>query len=488
MTTTTMKRIKAVGALAPLAVLSMGWTTTLVAPSVPAVVAGVTPAPPVVDLPDVGVELPAPASGTRPSLASRGGELLGVSIVQAVSTHGIPFSALAAYQRAAAVMDAADSACHLPWQLLAAIGRVESDHGRYGASDLDTEGVAHPPIIGIPLNGKRNTSAISDTDAGLLDGDVKWDRAVGPMQFIPSTWSVVGVDADGDGRRDPQDIDDAALGAAVYLCAGDGDLGTVAGREAALLRYNHSVDYVRLVLSIFAAYSQGVPVSAMPAVMQFDAGSMVTPRAPGGQGWGPDSPDKPTPTPAAIESPASQQPETDPTDPAPPTDPLPDECVAPEEPTEEPVPDPTEEPAPDPTEEPAPDPTEEPAPDPTEAPAPDPTDETTIEPAPDPTEEPAPEPTCSTPGEPAPEPDPGGDPELTGDPDPASEPSGEPSGDPAGEPAGEPTPEPEPAVVPEPVVVPDPEPAPEPGTLPEPETTTEPAADATTEPSGEPTP
>ena len=91
---------------------------------------------------------------------------------------------------------------------------------------------------------------------GMYDGDAKWDRAVGPMQFIPSTWRVVGVDADGDGRRDPQDIDDAALGAAVYLCSGDGELGTSAGRKAALLRYNHSRDYVRLVLSLFRAYAR----------------------------------------------------------------------------------------------------------------------------------------------------------------------------------------------------------------------------------------
>ena len=68
------------------------------------------------------------------------------------------------------------------------------------------------------------------------------------MQFIPSTWSVVGVDADGDGERNPQDIDDAALGTAVYLCSGSDDLGTDAGRAAAVYRYNHSQSYVDLVL------------------------------------------------------------------------------------------------------------------------------------------------------------------------------------------------------------------------------------------------
>ena len=87
-----------------------------------------------------------------------------------------------------------------------------------------------PGIYGIPLNGSNKTAEILDTDAGQYDNDTTYDRAVGPMQFIPSTWSVVGVDADGDGVRNPQDIDDAALGTAVYLCSGSDDLATDAGR------------------------------------------------------------------------------------------------------------------------------------------------------------------------------------------------------------------------------------------------------------------
>jgi hypothetical protein len=77
------------------------------------------------------------------------------------------------------------------------------------------------------------------------------------MQFIPSTWSVVGVDADGDGVRNPQDVDDAALGTAVYLCSGSDDLGTDQGRQSAVFRYNHSQSYVDLVLAIMDAYLQG---------------------------------------------------------------------------------------------------------------------------------------------------------------------------------------------------------------------------------------
>ena len=126
----------------------------------------------------------------------------------------IPAAALAAYQRAAVVIGAADESCHLAWPLVAAIGKVESDHGRTGASSLGVDGVARPAIVGIRLDGRQGTARISDSDAGRYDGDKAFDRAVGPMQFIPTTWSVVGVDADGDGVRNPQDVDDAALATA----------------------------------------------------------------------------------------------------------------------------------------------------------------------------------------------------------------------------------------------------------------------------------
>ena len=163
---------------------------------------------------------------------------------------GIPPVALTAYQRSAAVIDAADPSCRLDWSLLGAIGQVESDHGQVGGSRLNGHGVAHPAIIGPRLDGRHGTSLVRDTDAGRLDGDRRFDRAVGPMQFLPSTWAAVAVDGDGDGRRDVQDINDAALGSAVYLCADHDNLGTKAGKRAALLRYNHSHAYAATVLAI----------------------------------------------------------------------------------------------------------------------------------------------------------------------------------------------------------------------------------------------
>ncbi len=94
------------------------------------------------------------------------------------------------------------------------------------------------------------------------------------MQFIPSTWQVVKVDADGDDQRNPQDMDDAALATAVYLCSGKDNLSNRTGQEEAVYRYNHSQDYVNLVLRIMEAYSSG-DYTAVPSGTQ--AGTSFSP-------------------------------------------------------------------------------------------------------------------------------------------------------------------------------------------------------------------
>lgn len=265
MSKTRFSRGQKATALVPLALLSTAWTASLigVGGSAVAIAAGERDA-----LPD-GATVPAeaiedPASYSQPGSIGLGvPEREGNSIVRTASTSGIPSAALAAYQRAATVINAADKSCQLDWQLIGAIGRVESDHGRYNGNTLGTDGVSRPGIYGIALDGNKNTQEIRDTDAGQFDNDEVYDRAVGPMQFIPTTWSSVGVDADGDGKRNPQDIDDAALATAVYLCAGTDDLGTDQGRRSAVHRYNHSDKYVDLVLRIRDAYLDG-DYSAVP--------------------------------------------------------------------------------------------------------------------------------------------------------------------------------------------------------------------------------
>ena len=219
-------RIQKATALVPLALLSAASTASLAGAGVQTASAqGERPtarcrtAPPCRPRPSRPRPASPPPASSRPASAATAHDA-----VATASTSGIPSAALAAYQRAETVINAADKSCKLPWQLVAAIGRVESDHGRTNGNRLDAKGVARPGIYGPALNGTNDTSAINDTDAGQLDADAKYDRAVGPMQFIPSTWSVVGVDADGDAQRNPQDIDDAALATAVYLCSGDDDL------------------------------------------------------------------------------------------------------------------------------------------------------------------------------------------------------------------------------------------------------------------------
>jgi membrane-bound lytic murein transglycosylase B len=135
------------------------------------------------------------------------------------------------------VLAAAAPDCHLRWTTLAGIGKAESDHGRAGSS-LGSDGRSTPPIIGAPLDGQGARQAIPDTDSGRLDGDNRWDRAIGAMQFIPSTWQRWATDADNDKVADPQDIDDAALSAARYLCAGNRDLSTPEGWWPSILSYN----------------------------------------------------------------------------------------------------------------------------------------------------------------------------------------------------------------------------------------------------------
>ena len=260
--TTVLRRLSVLAVLAPLTVIaSSGLMRAEPSSRIESVALFAAPAE-AAALPDPTPALPglvrAPASVTDKIRDELPG--LGVLLdARFADAEAIPVRALSAYQRAETVMRSADPSCHVTWQLIAAIGKVESNHGRFGGALMTADGVVHPAILGLRLTGHGQTSRISDTDAGLLDGDTTYDRAVGPMQFIPSTWTVVGVDGDNDGRRDPQDIDDASLATAVYLCSGTDDLATTAGQRAAVHRYNHSSSYVDLVLQIMAGYLSADP-------------------------------------------------------------------------------------------------------------------------------------------------------------------------------------------------------------------------------------
>ena len=173
------------------------------------------------------------------------------------STTDLPLRALTAYATAEVRTRSGTPACHLDWATLAGIGRAESRHGNHGESRIGTDGVASPPVIGVALDGSPGLRKVSDTDDGKLDGDPVWDRGVGPLQFLPQTWRRWGVHASGDGASpDPQNIDDAAVTAARYLCAQGGNLGTPDGWWKAVLAYNNSVGYAQDVFSNADAYAR----------------------------------------------------------------------------------------------------------------------------------------------------------------------------------------------------------------------------------------
>jgi predicted nucleic acid-binding Zn-ribbon protein len=136
----------------------------------------------------------------------------------AVST--IPPAVLDLYRRASATCPG------LSWTVLAAIGSIESDHGR-------------------------------STAAGVRTG-ANFAGAMGPMQFLADTWAAYGVDGDADGQRDVYSSIDAVHGAANYLCASGA--GTLARLADAIWAYNHAGWYVDDVLALALRYgAEGLP-------------------------------------------------------------------------------------------------------------------------------------------------------------------------------------------------------------------------------------
>ena len=172
---------------------------------------------------------------------------------------GIPVSALEAYAYASRVAQVENPECHVGWTTLAGIGMVESRHGTYHGAQIAANGDVSPPIRGVHLDGTNGNLEIIDREAALGDGPV-YVRAMGPMQFIPETWRLYGVDANNDGVANPDNFDDAALSAAGYLCFRGTDLGTPRGWMNALRAYNHSELYARTVRDWATAYSNGHPL------------------------------------------------------------------------------------------------------------------------------------------------------------------------------------------------------------------------------------
>jgi membrane-bound lytic murein transglycosylase B len=184
-------------------------------------------------------------------------------VVSAPGALGIPTIALSAYRSAEMKMAAEAPGCGVSWNLLAGIGRIESGHAGGGA--VDARGTAVVPIYGPSLDGTLpGNETIISSSAGSR---VTYARAMGPMQFLPGTWARYASDGKGDGTADPQNIFDATLAAARYLCSGGLNLRDPAGVMSAILRYNNSMPYAQNVLGWAAAYATGVVPVDLPAIV-----------------------------------------------------------------------------------------------------------------------------------------------------------------------------------------------------------------------------
>ncbi|MFI5609098.1 lytic transglycosylase domain-containing protein [Amycolatopsis sp. NPDC051903] len=215
--------------------------------------------PPNLVLPPLAVDGSLPQPPT-PQPLTVPGFALGLGSATPSGPLGIPASMLKAYKNAADIMAREQPGCHLDWALIAAIGRIESNHARGGF--VDAEGNTLEPILGPVLDGSGSFAAIPDTDGGKYDGDPVWDRAVGATQFIPGTWRGYASDGNGDGVSDPDNIYDETLATARYLCSGGLDLSTDQMQRVAVRRYNNSQSYVDTVMAYAAAYRGGV--SSLP--------------------------------------------------------------------------------------------------------------------------------------------------------------------------------------------------------------------------------
>lgn len=170
------------------------------------------------------------------------------------AVNGIPRGVFPAYRRATANLAVVRPNCGLTWPLLAGIGKAESAHAGHGR--VDVAGTTRGRILGPVLDGNGGTGKVTDTDKGQYDRDKVWNRAVGPMQIIPDVWTEFGADGNGDGFRNPNNVYDAVTTVAVYLCSKGDDLRSPRDLVAALLRYQHSKDFVATVLRWMRLYSK----------------------------------------------------------------------------------------------------------------------------------------------------------------------------------------------------------------------------------------
>jgi membrane-bound lytic murein transglycosylase B len=200
----------------------------------------------------------------------------------AVEDGPIPAVAYEAYRAASDAAPTVAPGCSVDWTVLAGISQVEARHGRMDEDhELAANGDVLPEIRGAALDGTDGTEPVRDTDGGGFDGDSTWDRAMGPLQFIPTTWAELGRDGNGDGVADPDNLYDAALTAAAHLCTRTpGDYSDRSALREALVGYNASGRYAEEVLGWIERY-RTEPLSELVESPEPDRPGRGRPRTPG---------------------------------------------------------------------------------------------------------------------------------------------------------------------------------------------------------------
>ena len=224
----------------------------------------------------IGLAAPAVAAVAMVFVALFAASGLGAPAILAPgAVPGIDPTLLIAYSQAAdAVTDLRPDCTGMRWSVLAGVGMVESGHA--AGHTVGSNGRVTPPIYGPLLDGSvPGTARVADTDRGQYDGNPTWDRAVGPMQFLPGTWAEIGRDGNGDREADPHNVFDATLATALFLCGRDRvDLLDSGALATALRRYNDSAVYVAEVMGWIAAYDQ-LSIAALDPIVGSDLGSGV---------------------------------------------------------------------------------------------------------------------------------------------------------------------------------------------------------------------
>lgn len=211
----------------------------VVAQDLPVSVNGVTDGGPVRVMPT----LPAGVvtTGANVPVAATNGAT-GTPDPAAAGSLGIPAPVLDAYKKAADIKNKQMPSCHIDWSLIAAVGKVESDHAAGGKVDAD---------------GRTR---------GNIEGpSTPYGTAKGPMQFLDSSWAIFGADGNGDGVKDPHNIYDASLAAANHLCgSGGGNLQNPENLRKGIYGYNRADWYVKKIIDWMNQYS-GRAIAVPPA-------------------------------------------------------------------------------------------------------------------------------------------------------------------------------------------------------------------------------